>query len=61
MVLKPSTNGTIVRNQYTLTATATLGGCTCCASHPSVSVPINIVSPVPVTYEQVPVMSNWNP
>lgn len=50
---KPSTNGTIVRSTYSLSVTAVLSGCTCCANHPSVHVPITIVAPAPVTYEQV--------
>ena len=52
-VLQPSTNGTLVKSLYSLSTTAVLGGCTCCAQHPYVKVPINIVAPAPILYEQV--------
>ncbi|KAM3140257.1 hypothetical protein pb186bvf_007613 [Paramecium bursaria] len=60
--IKPSTNGQLVRSVYEMSAKAVLEGCTCCSPHPEVRVPITVVAPVPLIYNQPPPQpSNWNP
>lgn len=55
-----STNGQLIKCEYTLVVTSVLDGCVCCSTVPQIEVPITIYAPVP-QFETVAPPPDWNP
>ena len=43
--VQPSTNGRIVKCNYSLDVTSKMNGCICCSEHPHVCIEIQIYAP----------------
>jgi hypothetical protein len=56
----PSTNGQLIKCTFTLEVLADMEGCTCCAQHPKVEVPVTIFAPM-VTFDLPPPPADWHP
>lgn len=56
----PSCSGQLVKSQYFLEVSLKMDACQCCASNPTVKLPINISNTSPPVM-QLPQMANYNP